>query len=198
MTSLSLRRSAPLLLIVALFAGLLGVVAPAAPAEAATPAQIRAKISSLAIGQIGRRETGNNYYPVAYKTHSYIIRPAAWCGVFSHWAWLKGGATRRPNMTGSGTAQGHWATYWQKWGQNNGRWKPISRRNPAKGDVVVYGNYPASRHVGVVVGTRTVGGRLQVRTVEGNFDNKVADRGWRNITSLTGGGAAATGFVSPV
>jgi hypothetical protein len=107
MTSLSLRRSAPLLLIVALVVGLLGVLAPARPAEAATPAQIRAKIANLAVSQIGRRETGNNYYPIAYKTHSYILRPAAWCGIFSHWAWYKGGATRRPNMTGSGTAQGH-------------------------------------------------------------------------------------------
>ncbi len=200
MTSLSLRRSVPLLLIVALAVGLLGVLAPAKPAEAATPAQIRNKIASLAIGQIGRRETGNNYYPIAYKTHSYIIRPAAWCGIFSHWAWYKGGATRRPNMTGSGTAQGHWATYWQKWGQNNRRWKPIAQKKVAKGDVVVYGTYPASRHVGVVVGVRynSAGLATQVRTVEGNLSNMVKDTGWRNIGSMTGGGARATGFVSPV
>lgn len=37
-----------------------------------------------------------------------------------------------------------------------------------------------------------------VRTVEGNFGDKVTDRGWRKIGSMTGGGAKATGFVSPV
>jgi len=193
-------RLAPLFLIVALALGTLGVLAPATAAEAATPAQIRAKIVSLVKGQVGKRETGNNYYPVAYKTHSYIVRPAAWCGVFSHWAWYKGGATRRPNMTGSGTAQGHWATYWKKWGETNRRWKPIAQKKVAKGDVIVYGTYPASRHVGVVTDVRNdaSGRATSVRTVEGNLSNKVTDTGWRSINSLTGGGARATGFVSPV
>jgi hypothetical protein len=196
----SVRRLGPLFMIAALALGLLGGLTPATAAQAATPAQIRAKIASLAVSQVGKRETGTNYYPIAYKTHSYIIRPAAWCGIFSHWAWYKGGATRRPNMTGSGTAQGHWATYWQKWGQNNRRWKPISQRKVAKGDVVVYGNYPRSAHVGVVVDVRysSSGRATSVRTVEGNLSNKVTNTGWRSITRLTGGGYAATGFVSPV
>jgi hypothetical protein len=196
----STRRLAPLFLIVALAIGLLGSLAPATAAEAATPAQIRAKIASLAKSQIGKRETGTNYYPIAYKTHSYIIRPAAWCGVFTHWAWYKGGATRRPNMTGSGVNQGHWATYWQKWGKNNHRWKPISQKKVAKGDVIVYGNFPASVHVGVVVDVRndSHGRATSVRTVEGNRSDKVTDTGWRSITRLTGGGSSATGFVSPV
>lgn len=194
------RRGWPLLVIVALALSLLGGVAPATAASAATPAQIRAKIASLAVGQINKQETGTNYYPIAYKTHSYIVRPAAWCGVFAHWAWFKGGATRRPNMTGSGVNQGHWATYWQKWGQNNSRWKPISQRKVAKGDAVVYGNFPASVHVGIVVDVRNdaSGRATSVRTVEGNLSNKVKDTGWRSITGLTGGGRAATGFVSPV
>jgi hypothetical protein len=185
---------------VAFAVGLLGGLAPATQADAATPAQIRTKIANLAIGQIGRRETGNNYYPIAYKTHSYIIRPAAWCGVFSHWAWYKGGATRRPNMTGSGVNQGHWATYWQKWGKANHRWKTAASRKVAKGDVIVYGNYPASVHVGVVVGVRTDSRGLatSIRTVEGNRSDKVTDTGWRAMSALTGGGARATGFVSPV
>ncbi|WP_163504873.1 C40 family peptidase [Fodinicola acaciae] len=190
-------------LVVALAFALAGSVSlvPVTAAYADPPsAHIRDSIAKAAISQIGKKETGNNYYPKAYKISSAILRPAAWCGIFANWAWWKGGATKRPNMTGSGTNQGHWATYWQKWGKAQHRWKPISKKSTAPGDVVVYGNYPDSRHVGVVVGVKydSHGNVSQVRTVEGNFGDKVTDRGWRKIGSMSGGGAKATGFVSPV
>lgn len=200
MTTSSIRRRlAPLFLIAALAAGLL-TLAPASPAHAASAATIRAKIVKSALGQIGQAERPGNFYPIRYKTGPTIQRPAAWCGVFTHWAWLKGGATKRPNMAGTGKNQGHWATYWQKWGQANNRWKPIRLRTPVRGDVVVYGNFPDSVHVGVVVDVRrdARGRATDVRTVEGNVGDKVTDLKWRKITQLSGRGKRATGFVSPV
>jgi hypothetical protein len=201
------RRFRPAALVAALPVALaaalvLGVttLAPTASAEASGKADVRAAIASAAISQIGKREQPVNLYPIAYKINDNIVRPAAWCGVFANWAWWKGGATKRPNMTGSGVNQGHWATYWQKWGKANDRWKPLSRRNPAKGDAVVYGNFPDSVHVGIVVDVRkdSAGKVTKVRSVEGNLSDMVKDTGWRNIGSLTGGGESATGFVSPV
>ena len=205
----STRRTAPLLVIAALAVGLIGLApasaaqadraSAAAPAAAAQPTSSRAWIANAAISQINKRETGNNNYPIAYKLNRDIMRPAAWCGVFANWAWAKGNASKRPNMKGSGVDQGHWATYWQKWGKRNNRWSPIANRNVGIGDAVVYGTYPASRHVGIVVGVKYDKNHkaTQVRTVEGNVGDKVTDTGWRKITALTGGGAKATGFVSP-
>lgn len=215
-----------LLLIVALALGLIAGLAPsiARQAETAVPvktiasvettgssetawppppsaARIRRQIVWVAASQVGQKETGNNYYPDRYKLNDQIVRPAAWCGIFAHWAWHEGGVARRPNMNtaGTGLKQGHWATYWQKWGQDTRRWKPITARKVAVGDVVVYGNFPDPGHVGVVIGVWNVRGRaVAVRTVEGNLDDKVTDTGWRNITQLKGRGLEATGFVSPV
>jgi hypothetical protein len=197
--SVLLVAALPVALTAALVLGV-ATLAPSAAAETEAKADKRTAIAKAAISQIGKREQPTNMYPKAYKISSNIIRPAAWCGVFANWAWWKGGATKRPNMAGSGVNQGHWATYWQKWGKDNNRWKPISRRSAAKGDAVVYGNFPASVHVGIVVAVKknSAGKVTQVRTVEGNLSDMVKDTGWRNIGSLTGGGERATGFVSPV
>lgn len=209
----STRRTAPLLVTAALAVGLIGLApasaAQAGPTSASAPAsaakadptsvRFRAAIAKAAISQIGKRETGVNYYPATYKLNRDILRPVAWCGVFANWAWYKGNASKRPNMKGKGVDQGHWATYWQKWGKKNNRWSPISKGSPAQGDAIVYGNYPASVHVGIVVDVRRdkKGNVSHVRTVEGNVADKVTDTGWRKITALTGSGKKASGFVSP-
>ena len=201
------RRFRPVTLVavmpVALTAALvLGVatLAPTASAETNGKADIRGAIAHAAITQIGKREQPTNMYPKAYQFRSNIVRPAAWCGVFANWAWWKGGVSKRPNMSGSGVNQGHWATYWQKWGKANGRWKPISRHSAAKGDAVVYGTFPDSVHVGIVVDVRknSAGKVTKIRSVEGNLSDMVKDTWWRNIGDLSGGGKKATGFVSPV
>ena len=119
------------------------------------------------------------------------------------------GVTNRPRMRkpadGAETDQGHFATYWQKWGRANGKWKPIAKRNPSKGDAVVYGNHVNWKgHVGVVVDVK-FDPRTQkvthVLTVEGNLGDKVTRTGWRKITNLTvnraGSKLEASGFVSP-
>jgi hypothetical protein len=162
----------------------------------------RVRIAGYAKSQIGKKEIPSqcggraNCYPKAYKTNRYVIRPDEWCGVFVNWAWTKGGATRQPSMKGKGKRQGHWATYWQEWGKKVKRW----HKTPGIGDAVVYGNYPASAHIGVVVGLKydKHAKVTQVRTVEGNVGDKVTDRGWRKVGSLFGRGYKASGFVSPV
>ncbi|WP_433272148.1 CHAP domain-containing protein [Actinosynnema sp. CS-041913] len=181
----------------------------AADVAALDPPQwrIREAIAERAIGQIGQRETGVNNYPKRYQDidKKNVVRPAEWCGVFVNWAWASAGVPQRPRMKAPRGApaidQGHWATYWQKWGKANGRWKAIGKRDVSKGDAVVYGNYPAEiAHVGVVVDVKRDPKTLKVthvRTVEGNVGNKVTDLKWRKITALTGRGVKASGFVSP-
>ena len=120
--------------------------------------------------------------------------------MFVYWVWTKAGVTKLPSMnTARGTAQGHWATYWQKWAQAHHRWKPISKRNPSVGDAVVYGTYAASGHIGLVVDVKyNRHGRVtHIRTVEGNIADQVSDLGWRKLSELTGNGQRASGFVSP-
>lgn len=219
-------RAHMLLLIVTLVLGFVAGVAPAiaGPAGAAVPveravpveiaglgkpawppppapARIRRQILWVTASQVGQRETGaEDSYPIRYRLNDQIGPPARpWCGIFAYWAWSKGGATRRPNMAGAGLDQGHFATYWQKWGKDNNRWKPITDRKVAVGDVVVYGRFPEPGHVGVVTDVWNVHGRaVAVRTVEGNLGDQVADTGWRNINELRGRDLKATGFVSPV
>jgi hypothetical protein len=166
-------------------------------------ARIRVAIANLAKSQIGKREVPSqcggraNCYPKAYKTNKYVVRPDEWCGVFVNWAWTKGGADKRPSMKGSGLKQGHYATYWQKWGKSVKRW----RTQADIGDAIVYGSYPSSAHIGVVVGvkySKTTGKITYVRTVEGNVGDKVTDKGWRKVGSLYGRGFKASGYVAPV
>ncbi|MCO6010824.1 hypothetical protein NE236_38285 [Actinoallomurus purpureus] len=173
------------------------------PAAKLDPPQyrIRVAIAKNATTQIGQPEHPSqcggkaNCYPKAYKVNKDVARPAEWCGVFVNWAWTRGGATRQPSMKGKDIDQGHWATYWQKWGKKVARW----HKTPDIGDAIVYGNYPASTHIGVVVGVKYQNGKVvQVRTVEGNVGDKVTDKKWRKIGSLYGRGYKASGFVSPV
>ncbi|MFE2753949.1 CHAP domain-containing protein [Actinosynnema sp. NPDC059335] len=169
--------------------------------------RIRQEIVDQALRQVGQREGNGNYYPPQYQVEGQgVLRPAEWCGVFVNWAWTTAGVPDRPSMRPAPGApvldQGHWATYWQKWGKANGRWKDIAERDVAPGDAVVYGNYPDMHaHVGLVVEVRydrTGRKATHVRTVEGNFDDRVVYSKLRKIEGLNAGKyLQATGFVSP-
>lgn len=177
-------------------------LAPAGAAHADPPsARIRAAIAKAALSQVGQHESGGqNYYPVRYKIGPDVLRPREWCGVFVNWAWYKGHAPSRPPMRGPGMKQGHYATYWQLWAKKHHKWRPLSK--PELGAAVVYGNYPASGHIGVIVEIRYYKGKKQVRTVEGNVGDKVVKKPWRYVTKLYGGQGPngkplhADGFVS--
>lgn len=153
----------------------------------------------IAQREIGERESGaDDTYPKRYQIPGYgIVYGVDWCGIFVHWVWRHGGATKIPRMKGEGTAQGHWATYWQKWAKDNKRWKDL--KNAAPGDAIVYGEYPQSGHIGVVVGVRKDdrGAVTQVQTVEGNVGGAVVRTGWRKLAELTGRGLKAHGVASP-
>jgi CHAP domain len=171
--------------------------------------RIRQEIVDKALAEVGAKETNYrraaNLFPKRYQLDG-VLRPAEWCGVFAHWVWATAGVADRPSMTPAPGApsvdQGHWATYWQKWGQGKGRWKPLESRDVEMGDVVVYGEYPAqSAHVGVVVEVHYDRSGLKathVRTVEGNISDQVVYTRWRKVENLNaGGGRQASGFVSP-
>ncbi|MBW4721634.1 CHAP domain-containing protein [Saccharothrix obliqua] len=202
-----LRRTAAV--VIAVGALLAGAVPAQAQDEVADPAQwrIRQEIVDYAFSQVGAKENGPNGYPQRYQdVDPDVRRPVEWCGVFVNWAWTKAGVPERPSMRAvdgaPGVDQGHWATYWQKWGQANGRWKPIADRDVEMGDAVVYGNYPSMyAHVGVVVEVnydRTGLKATHVRTVEGNVSDRVVYSKWRKLSDLNAGpGLRATGFVSP-
>ncbi len=169
--------------------------------------RVRQEIVDHALLQVGQREGNGNYYPPQYQVAGQgVLRPAEWCGVFVNWAWTTAGVPDRPAMRPAPGAsvldQGHWATYWQKWGKATGRWKDISERDVAPGDAVVYGNYPDMHaHVGLVVEVkydRTGRKATHVRTVEGNFGDRVVYSKLRKIEGLNAGKyLRASGFVSP-
>jgi len=169
--------------------------------------RVRQEIVDNALRQVGQREGNGNYYPPQYQVAGQgVLRPAEWCGVFVNWAWTTAGVPDRPSMRPAPGAsvldQGHWATYWQKWGKATGRWKDIAEREVAPGDAVVYGNYPDMHaHVGVVVEVkydRTGRKATHVRTVEGNFGERVVYSKMRKIEGLNAGRyLQASGFVSP-
>ncbi|XVS66127.1 CHAP domain-containing protein [Actinosynnema sp. CA-299493] len=169
--------------------------------------RVRQEIVDHALRQVGQREGNGNYYPPQYQVAGQgVLRPAEWCGVFVNWAWTTAGVRDKPSMRPAPGAsvldQGHWATYWQKWGKANGRWKDIAERDVAPGDAVVYGNYPDMHaHVGLVVEVRydrTGRKATHVRTVEGNFDERVVYSKLRKVEGLNAGKyLQASGFVSP-
>ncbi|RKT53319.1 CHAP domain-containing protein [Saccharothrix australiensis] len=196
--------------VVAAVGALLLCAAPAwAQDDIADPAEwrVRQEIVDHAFSQVGAREDGPNGYPRRYQDIDPAVRrPVEWCGVFVNWAWTKAGVPQRPSMQAAPGApavdQGHWATYWQKWGQANGRWKPLAERDVEMGDAIVYGNYPSMvAHVGVVVEVnydRTGRKATHVRTVEGNVSDRVVYTKWRKLSDLNAGaGLKVSGFVSP-
>ncbi|ONI87224.1 hypothetical protein ALI22I_22515 [Saccharothrix sp. ALI-22-I] len=209
MTRRAMRAALGVVLAGALLIGGSPALVLAQPGGVSDQAQwrIRQDIVDNALREVGARETNANYYPQRYQEIGQgILRPAEWCGVFVNWAWTSAGVPDRPSMRPApGTSvldQGHWATYWQKWGKANGRWKDIAERDVAPGDAVVYGNYPDMHaHVGLVVEVkydRTGRKATHVRTVEGNFDDRVVYSKLRKIEGLNAGKyLQASGFVSP-
>ncbi|XVV05606.1 CHAP domain-containing protein [Actinosynnema sp. CA-248983] len=188
---------------------LFGAAPALAQDEVVDPAEwrVRQDIVDFAFSQIGQREDGPNGYPLKYQAIDPAIRrPVEWCGIFVNWVWTKAGVEHKPSMAPApgapGVDQGHWATYWQKWGRQNGKWRPLSSGEAEMGDVIVYGDYPSMfAHVGVVVEVaydRTGRHATHIRTVEGNVSDRVVYTKWRKISDLAGGaGLKVSGFVSP-
>ncbi|MEV8440353.1 CHAP domain-containing protein [Actinosynnema sp. NPDC051121] len=207
MTGRAMRAALGTVLVGALLVGGAPAYGQAEPLGDQTEWRIRQDIVDHALREVGQREGNGNYYPQQYQLEGQgVLRPAEWCGVFVNWAWTTAGVPDKPSMRPAPGAsvldQGHWATYWQKWGKANGRWKDISERDVEPGDAVVYGNYPDMHaHVGLVVEVkydRTGRKATHVRTVEGNFGDRVVYSKLRKIEGLNAGKyLQASGFVSP-
>ncbi|WP_367130934.1 CHAP domain-containing protein [Saccharothrix sp. HUAS TT1] len=207
MTGRARRVALGVTMVGALLVGGTPAIGQAQPVGDLAQWRIRQDIVDHALREVGQREGAGNLFPQQYQVPGQgVLRPAEWCGVFVNWAWTTAGVPDRPSMRPAPGAsvldQGHWATYWQKWGKANGRWKDIAERDVAPGDAVVYGNYPDMHaHVALVVEVkydRTGREATHVRTVEGNFGDRVVYSKLRKIEGLNAGKyLQATGFVSP-
>ncbi len=166
--------------------------ADAKPLTAAQRTSARKRAVRQALTQVGAREQRTNDSPRIRRFRRAVTGPGEnpnaaepWCADFVSWAWRRAGvplgfggqgADYVPSLVG-------WARFTRRW-----HWARTSYR-PRPGDLIVYRSGGSRRgHVGIVVSLR--GGR--VRTVEGNYRDRVATR------VVKPWAADVTGFISPV
>jgi hypothetical protein len=141
-----------------------------------------ARIVATAEGQLGQAEQppGSNESPAIaqYRTATAgAIAGAPWCAYFASWAARQAGEPIGSQGQGLGSVSEIWS-----WAQSTGR--AVSNGPgvvPRPGDLIVFGD----EHVGIV---RNVLPSGQIRTIEGNYEDKVA----ANVRSA----GEATGYVS--
>jgi hypothetical protein len=148
---------------------------------AATGSGTGARIVAIAESQIGQTEQppGSNESPAIaqYRTATAGAIPGApWCAYFASWAARQAGAPIGAHGEGLGAVSEVWS-----WAQSTGRAIPNGPGVvPQPGDLIVFGD----EHVGIVKDVLPNG---DIQTVEGNYENKVA----QNIRTPT----EATGYV---
>jgi hypothetical protein len=148
---------------------------------AATGSDTGARIVAIAESQIGQTEQppGSNESPAIaqYRTATAGAIPGApWCAYFASWAARQAGAPIGAHGEGLGAVSEVWS-----WAQSTGRAIPNGPGVvPQPGDLIVFGD----EHVGIVKDVLPNG---DIQTVEGNYENKVA----QNIRTPT----EATGYV---
>jgi len=141
-----------------------------------------ARIVSIAESQIGQAEQppgSNEGAAVAtYRTATAGAMPGApWCAYFASWVARQAGVPLGASGEGLGAVSEIWS-----WAQSSGR--AIANGpgvEPAPGDLIVFGD----EHVGIVKEVMPNG---DIRTIEGNYENKVAE----NVRTPT----EATGYVN--
>jgi len=141
-----------------------------------------ARIVAIAESQIGQTEQppGSNESPAIaqYRTATAGAIPGApWCAYFASWAARQAGTPLGPHGEGLGAVSEIWS-----WAQSTGRAIPNGPGVvPQPGDLIVFGD----EHVGIVKDVLPNG---DIQTVEGNYENKVA----QNVRTPT----EATGYVN--
>ncbi len=159
----------------------LGMSTPTLSA-AAPGAGTGARIVAIAESQIGQAEQppGSNESPAIaqYRTATAGAIPGApWCAYFASWAAREAGAPLGAHGEGLGAVSEIWS-----WAQSAGRAIPNGPGvAPQPGDLIVFGD----EHVGIVKGVLPNG---DIQTVEGNYENKVA----QNVRTPS----EATGYVN--
>jgi CHAP domain len=159
----------------------LGTLAPASTGLA-SGTSTGARIVAIAESQLGQAEQppGSNESPAIeqYRTATAGAMPGApWCAYFASWAARQAGAPLGAQGEGLGSVSEIWS-----WAQSTGR--AIANGPgvvPQPGDLIVFGG----EHVGIVKDVLPNG---DIQTVEGNYENKVA----QNVRTPS----EATGYVN--
>ena len=149
--------------------GLPGVEGLGSVTETGASENPGARIVSIAESQVGQGEQppGSNEGPAVatYRTATAGAMPGApWCAYFASWVARQAGVPLGASGEGLGAVSQIWS-----WAQSTGR--AITNGpgvEPAPGDLIVFGD----EHVGIVKEVMTNG---DIRTVEGNYENKVAE-----------------------
>lgn len=124
------------------------------PTPPAADGDLRQRILSIAQGEVGTREVGENSGPVLKYPNAFGRGSEAWCGDFVSWVNTQAGnPMNEPYVPSLVTHM-----------QDAGKWK--GTQDPKPGDLVVfdwYGDGP--EHVGIVKGVNADG---SLQTIEGN------------------------------
>ncbi len=159
--------------------------APVGGVGGSASGSLRNRILSLAKGEVGLREVGNNQGAIT-KYPNYFGRGAeSWCADFVSWVVTKAG----------GHLNDPWTVSQASSAASQGRWKGMS--NPQPGDLVYFNwerngrSFSQIDHVGIVVGVNPDG---SVVTIEGNAS---APGGGQGVAYHTRSTADIVGYASP-
>jgi len=179
-------------------------------ASGSTLSPLRARIVSIAQGQLGYTTDPSNSYCNKFSAYWNAgvddcggngNLDEEWCADFAAWVWKEAGALVAYQLA-PGYLNGDSASFYV-WGTDHGTWHPAgSGYVPQPGDVAVYGldtSAVTAVHVAVVVGT--TGDNAAPNVVNGDGDRtgySVVEVGNRQAyADVKGNGAPLSGYVSP-
>jgi hypothetical protein len=179
-------------------------------ASGSTLSPLRARIVSIAQGQIGYTTDPSNTYCNKFSAYWNAgvddcggngNLDEEWCADFAAWVWKEAGAAVAYQLA-PGYLNGDSASFYV-WGTDHGTWHPAgSGYVPQPGDVAVYGldtSAVTAVHVAVVVGTN--GDNDAPDVVNGDGDRtgySVVEVGnSQAYADVKGKGAPLSGYVSP-
>jgi hypothetical protein len=179
-------------------------------ASGSTLSPLRARIVSIAQGQLGYTTDPSNTYCNKFSAYWNAgvddcggngNLDEEWCADFAAWVWKEAGAVVAYQLA-PGYLNGDSASFYV-WGTDHGTWHPAgSGYVPQPGDVAVYGldtSAETAVHVAVVVGT--TGDNDAPDVVNGDGDRtgySVVEVGnSQSYADVKGKGAPLSGYVSP-
>ncbi|HXB36928.1 MAG TPA: hypothetical protein VNU75_04430 [Acidimicrobiales bacterium] len=179
-------------------------------ASGSTLSPLRARIVSIAQGQLGYTTDPSNTYCNKFSAYwNAGVNDCGgngnldeeWCADFAAWVWKEAGAVVAYQLA-PGYLNGDSASFYV-WGTDHGTWHPAgSGYVPQPGDVAVYGldtSAVTAVHVAVVVGT--TGDNVAPDVVNGDGDRtgySVVEVGnSQAYADVKGKGAPLSGYVSP-
>jgi hypothetical protein len=171
---------------------------------------LRARIVSLAEGQLGYATDPSGTYCNKYSAYwnagtadcGHGNLDEEWCADFAAWAWKEAGAQFTYELA-PGYINADSASFYV-WGRDHGTWHPAgSGYTPQPGDVAVYGlDTAAVTAVHVAVVTSSTGDDSAPDVVNGDGDRtaySAVETGTRQShADVKGTGAPLSGYVSPI